>query len=81
MNLTREQWLKELKPGNLVIESTATAQRTVRIVQIVRNKIYYTGFYGETDHDNFVWIASGATSTYDRHILPICPENNVLTPI
>lgn len=81
MERTREQWLKELKPGNLVIETTATRQRTVRVTQIIRNKIYYTGFYGEAEHDDFVWRASGASSTYDRHILPVSPENNVLTPI
>ncbi|MCP5463379.1 MAG: hypothetical protein H7A34_09485 [bacterium] len=78
---SRDQWLKELRPGNLVIESTATAQRTVRIVQITTNKIYYAGFYSETDLEAFVWLATGASSAYDRHILPVSPEYPMVTPI
>lgn len=67
----RQHWLQTLKPNDLVLESSHTGQRTVRIQRTERNKIFYHNAYTDVENVRFVHHATGASSDYARHLLPL----------
>lgn len=77
----RNYWLSTLKPNNLVLESSSAGQRTVRIRKIERNKIYYHNAYQDVEEIRFVHHATGASSDYARHLLPLNSNDIPITTI
>lgn len=77
---SREDWLQNLKQGNIIIECSATEHVIVQIQEIKKGKIWYHNVYTNVSNVRCVSTKDGFSSDHKRHIIPQDSEDPTNDP-